>query len=310
MSFGATSTTEEVLAGVELGGTTALVTGASTGLGLETARALAAHGARVIATARTPEKAEATLATLRSLVPDGELECGVVALDSLASVRTFAAWVRERTERLDLLINNAGIMATPFARTVDGFESQFGTNHLAHFVLTNELLPLLIASAPARIVNLSSGGHVSSDVLWDDPNFEHTEYDPWVSYGQSKSANILFTVELERRFGPSGVHAYAVHPGRVSTDLGRYMTRETVKALFARAAASPSASSGGGMPEARTIENGASTTVWAATSDDLVGRGGTYLADCAIAEPQARTLDPDAAARLWEMSERLVSTTP
>jgi NAD(P)-dependent dehydrogenase (short-subunit alcohol dehydrogenase family) len=309
MSFGATSTTEEVLAGVELTGVTALVTGASTGLGLETARALAAHGARVIATARTPEKAETTLATLRSLVPDGEVECGVVALDSLASVRTFAAWVRERTDRLELLINNAGIMATPFARTVDGFESQFGTNHLAHFVLTNELLPLLVAGKPSRIVNLSSGGHVSSDVLWDDPNFEHTEYDPWVSYGQSKSANILFTVELQRRFGAGGIDAFAVHPGRVSTELGRYMTRETVKALFARAAAAPSSGSGGGMPEARTIENGASTSVWAATAPELAGRGGVYLADCSIAEPLARTLDPDAAARLWELSERLVGAS-
>jgi len=304
MSFDARSTTDEVLAGIDLSGTTALVTGASTGLGWETARALAAAGARVVASARTPEKAEATERSLRTAVTGGRIHCGVMALDSLASVRAFGEWVRARYPALQLLINNAGVMATPLGRTAEGFELQFGTNHLAHFVLTRELLPALQAGAPARIVNLSSGGHVASDIVWDDPNFEATDYDPWVAYGQSKTANILFTKELDRRYGPSGIRAYAVHPGRVGTDLGRYLTRASIAALMQRAA------SGGGMPETKTVPEGAATTVWAATAAELLDHGGAYLADCAVAEPAPWTLDPAAATRLWALSETLVDAAP
>jgi NAD(P)-dependent dehydrogenase (short-subunit alcohol dehydrogenase family) len=196
-------------------------------------------------------------------------------------------------------------MATPLGRTADGFELQLGTNHLGHFVLTNLLESALLASAPSgRVVNLSSAGHKASDIIWDDPNFEHTPYDPWIAYGQSKTANILFTVELERRLGDCGVHAYAVHPGMVATELGRYMTPETVAALRARAAQSPS----GRLPARRTVETGAATTVWAATAPELAGAGGSYLADCARSDDVAPwALDRDAARRLWELSERLVA---
>jgi NAD(P)-dependent dehydrogenase (short-subunit alcohol dehydrogenase family) len=301
MPFGAESTTAEVLAGVDLHGTVALVTGASTGLGWETARALGAAGATVVATVRTPEKAVATARELRNAEPGATFDCGVVALDSLASVRAFAEWVRNRYSALQLLVNNAGVMATPHGQTADGFELQLGTNHLAHFALTTALLPLLEAGAPARVVNLSSGGHVASDILWDDPNFEQTPYDPWVAYGQSKTANILFSLELERRHGPSGVRAYAVHPGRVGTDLGRYLTKESVKALMQRAA------SGGGMPVTKSVPQGAATTVWAATAPELADRGGLYLADCGVAEAAPWARDPQAATRLWELSEALLA---
>ncbi|MEW6270262.1 MAG: oxidoreductase [Thermodesulfobacteriota bacterium] len=300
---GADTTTDEVLRGVDLSGELALVTGASGGLGLETARALAAAGAAVVLAARDAAKTEAALRTIRERVPGAELDTLELDLASLASVRRAAARFLATHDRLDLLINNAGVMATPFLRTADGFELQLGTNHLGHFLLTCLLAPALVAGAPARVVNLSSGGHVISDVGWDDPGFERRAYDKWAAYGQSKTANVLFTVELERRLGPRGVHAYAVHPGMIMTELGRHLTAEDVAALQAMAKDAP----GGGLPPFKSVAAGAATTVWAATAPELASRGGTYLADCAISDehaPWAR--DPEAARRLWEMSERMV----
>ncbi len=303
MSFGFGSTTDDVLTGVDLRGKRAIVTGASTGIGLETARALASAGAHVVLAARNTERTEAAAAAIRERVPSAEVEVGSLDLTSLDHVRQFAAWYLESHDSLHLLVNNAGVMYTPFERTADGFEMQFGTNHVGHFLLTCLLVPALLADPPARVVNLSSGGHVGSDIEWDDPNFERREYDKFAAYGQSKTANILFSVELDRRLGDRGVHAYAVHPGMISTQLGRYMTQDDVAALMERAARSPS----GGMPPRKTVEQGAATSVWAATAPELVDRGGTYLADCQVTDEHAPwALDPDSAARLWTLTESLV----
>jgi len=297
-----TTTTTDVLDGVDLSGRTALVTGATTGIGKETARALAAAGATVVITARSDEKGSAAVAELIELVPGADITYEVLELGSLDSVRAFTDRFAAAHDRLDLLIGNAGIMAVPFGRTDDGFELQFGTNHLGHFVLVGRLLPLLEASAPARVVLLSSGGHAASDVLWEDPNFEAHDYSKMDAYGQSKTANILHAVELDRRYAPLGVHAYAVHPGMVATDLGRHFTREDYEELKERAKAAPS----GRLPPRVGVDVGAATSVWAAVAPELDAQGGTYLADCAVATARDYAVDPEAAVRLWALSEELV----
>ena len=317
---GATTTTEDVLAGIDLTGKRALVTGASGGLGLETARALASRGAEVIVAARDAAKTDAALRTIREQVPGAKVSGADLDLASLASIRACAARLLKQIDRLDLLINNAGVMACPLARTADGFELQFGTNHLGHFLFTGLLVPLLVAGAPSRIVNLSSDGHMLSDVHWDDPNFERHDYEKWASYGQSKTANVLFSVELERRLGAKGVHAWAVHPGMIMTDLGRHLTKEDVAMLQSMSKpradkaekkdAPTGGESRGAMPGFKTIPQGAATSVWAATAPQLEGRGGGYLADITEAtKPKAWALDPAAAQRLWAMSEKMVGET-
>jgi len=303
MTLGFETTTDEVIDGVDLTGKLAVITGASTGIGVETARALTAAGATVVLAARNTARTDEAAASIRARVPGAQVEVGMLDLASLESVRQFAAWYLDTHDELNVLVNNAGVMYTPLERTAEGFEMQFGTNHVGHFLLTCLLVPALLAGAPARVVNLSSGGHVGSDIVWDDPNFERRDYDKFAAYGQSKTANILFSVELDRRLGPRGVHAYAVHPGMISTELGRYMTRDDMTALMERAKRGPS----GGMPSRKTLEQGAATTVWAATAPGLESRGGTYLADCRVTEehaPWAR--DPESAARLWALSESLV----
>ena len=294
-------TVDDVLADMDLSGRVMLVTGATTGLGKETARALGAAGATVVITARSAMKGETALAELLELVPGGDFSFEVVELGSLDSVRSFTDRFRATYERLDVLIANAGIMAVPFGHTEDGFEMQIGTNHLGHFVLVNRLVPLLVASAPARIVVLSSGGHVASDIIWDDPNFARREYSKMEAYGQSKTANILFAVELDRRFGAKGVHAWAVHPGMVRTDLGRNFTKDDYAELSTRAKAA-----GGSLPALVTVDVGASTQVWAAVAPEPLERTGSYLADTGFARAAEYATDPHAAMRLWELSERLV----
>ncbi len=298
-----TTTTTDVLAGVDLTGRVVLVTGGTTGIGMETARALAAAGASVTITARSDEKGAAALEELRTAVPGADVTYEVLELGSLESVRAFTDRFMATHDQLHLLIANAGVMAMPFGQTDDGFESHLGTNHLSHFVLVGRLLPLLTASAPARVVVLSSAGHAASDIHWDDPNFEHTPYSKMDAYGQSKTANILHAVELERRYGPLGVHAYAVHPGMVATDLGRHFTREDMADLVARAKAAPG---GGALPPMVGVDVGAATSVWAATALGIEPEGGTYLADCAVAEAKAYATDPAAAERWWTLSEQLV----
>ncbi|HET7652424.1 MAG TPA: SDR family NAD(P)-dependent oxidoreductase [Acidimicrobiales bacterium] len=268
----------------DLTGKVAVVTGASSGIGEETARALEEEcGATVVRATR-----------------DTGLD-----LADLDTVVTYADGVLAAHDRIDLLVNNAGVMATPFGRTKNGFETQFGTNHLGHFLLTVRLLPAIRRAAPgARIVNVSSAGHRASDIDWDDPNYEHRAYDKWEAYGQSKTANILFAVELERRLGADGIHAYAVHPGMIATRLGRHLDRSDYETLKERARRSPA----GGLPGYKSLAEGAATTIYAATSPDLAGTGGVYLADEAISDEHAPwALDRDNARRLWELSERLLA---
>src|SRR5262245_53632767 len=230
-TFGAESTTDEVLDGIDLTGRWALVTGASAGLGVETARALAAHGASVILGVRDLEKGEAASSPVRDAAK-GEVELRRVDLADLASVRAFTDAVAADLDELHLLIANAGVMACPEGRTTDGFELQFGTNHLGHFVLVNRLVPVLVAGAPSRVVVLSSAGHRFSDVDLDDPGWERTPYDAWRAYGRSKTANVQFAVALDRRLRDRGVRAAAVHPGGIMTELSRHLTDETLAALI------------------------------------------------------------------------------
>jgi NAD(P)-dependent dehydrogenase (short-subunit alcohol dehydrogenase family) len=301
MAFGFESTTDDVIAGRDLTGKVAIVTGASSGLGRETARALASAGCEVYLAGRDEEKLAAAVAEIVATNAGARVDSVRLDLTSLEQVRQFAEDFLARHDRLHLLINNAGVMNTPFEHTTDGFELQFGTNHVGHFLLTCLLAPALLRDPPSRIVNLSSGGHMISDIVWDDPNFERRPYDPFSSYGQSKTANVLFTVELEHRLAGRGVHAYAVHPGLVGTELGRYMTPELWSQLKERA------KKGGGLPTRKSLEQGAATTVWAATAPGIEEAGGSYLADCQVSDqyaPWAR--DPTSAARLWTLTEELV----
>jgi NAD(P)-dependent dehydrogenase (short-subunit alcohol dehydrogenase family) len=302
--FGFATTTDEVIAGVDLTGKTVVVTGASSGLGLQTAATLASAGAEIVAVVRDPDSFREGGGGLAERVIPVPLD-----LASLASVRAAADAIASQHPRVDLLINNAGVMFTPHGTTADGFELQFGVNHLGHFLLTTMLLPNLRAAAAAtgdaRVVTLSSEAHRHWGIDLDDINFERRGYDTFLAYGQAKSANILMTVELQRRFGTQGaeggvvgITALAVHPGTCVTNLGRYMDRATAKKLFSMS-----------TPETFTPENmktlaqAAATTVWAATEPSLAGAGGSYLADCQLAEAAAHATDLAAAQRLWLLSE-------
>lgn len=301
--FGPETTSDEVLEGLDLSGRVALVTGASGGLGAEAARALARAGARVTLTARDRPKGEKVLAAIRSAHPQAAVELGELELSQPASLRRFAAQWLARHDSLHMLILNAGVMACPLSRSAEGWELQFATNHLGHFLLTRLLAPALLAAAPSRVVAVSSGGHQISPVVFDDIHYQRRAYDPWSAYGQAKTANVLFAVELDRRLRERGVRAFAVHPGMIPTDLGRHLTREAVTQIRARA-------SGSGEPP-KSIPQGAATELWAATAPELAGRGGLYLSDCAVAPPAgpgvrgyaAHAVDPAAAARLWSVSE-------
>ncbi len=324
----AETTTQDVIAGVDLSGKTALITGASTGLGLETARTLAGAGARVIMAARPGEKLEAALATLQQELPQAQLDALALDLTDFDSIRSCAAAVARLTDKLDLLINNAGIMAVPFARTAAGCESQFGTNHVGHFLLTNLMVPLLLnavaeKSGETRVVNLSSGGHKHCPVDFDDIHWQTREYSKWGAYGQAKTANALFTVALQKRLGDKGVNVFAVHPGAIPTELGRHLTDDDIKALMSSKTLGGEKKESGGSSRGKlmfkTIPQGAATSVWAATSADLNGKGGLYLEDCSIAEEVpvgvaehgyfTWAVDPVAAEKLWQVSEEIVGQT-
>jgi NAD(P)-dependent dehydrogenase (short-subunit alcohol dehydrogenase family) len=306
--FGWASTTDEVLAGKDLSGRTVFITGASSGLGQETARAMAARGAHVVMAGRDQAKLDAAVAAIRETVPKAQLDTLTVDLGSLESIRAATSRARQAFPKIDVLINNAGVMATPFLHTHDGFELQFGTNHLGHFALTAELMPAIERGHLKRIVNLSSRAHHMGQVDFDDPFFERRPYDPWVAYGQSKTANVLFSLGLEQRFAVLGIHAYAVHPGGIQTNLGRHMTPEMTEALMARVT-----SSDRGF-QWKTIPQGAATSCWAATAEALEGQGGVYCEDCHVAEvdDEAAThgvrsyaVNPSFAERLWKLSEEL-----
>jgi NAD(P)-dependent dehydrogenase (short-subunit alcohol dehydrogenase family) len=311
--FNAQSTTDEVIQGIDLTGRVAVVTGASSGLGVETARVLAGAGARVLLTARDEQKLNAVVATLRQAEPDGRFETALMDLADLDSVRSAAARIASDFPEIHLLINNAGVMACPLGRTAQGFEMQFGTNHLGHFLFTGLLLPSLLQAAKGsdrevRIISLSSAGHRFGEVDFDDPNFERRDYNKWLSYGQSKTANALFAVGLDQRLQDKGARAFSVHPGVIMTELGRHMSQQDYDDLIAS------------VPEGqemtyKSVEQGSATSVWGATSPDLEGKGGLYLEDCQIAERagpgsrggvQAHAVDPALADRLWSLSEELV----
>ena len=237
-------------------------------------------------------------------------------LASLQSARDFGETFAAQHQRLDLLVNNAGVMFPPLTRTADGFELQFGTNHLGHFALTAGLLPLLIASKKARVVNVSSAGHRFSGIDFEDPNFERREYDKFIGYGQSKTANVLFAGELDRRFNGHGVNSFSLHPGMIATDLARHMTGDDFNVLIERAKARAAedeetvgeGDSNSGMPSFKTIPQGAATSIWACVSPQLDADGGAYCSDCTIAAPEPWACDPEAARQLWELSEQLTST--
>ena len=306
--FDATSTTDDVMAGISLAGKLAVVTGASSGLGVETCRVLAAAGAAVLMLARDSDKLAAVALELQQDNPAAILHTATMDLADLDSVRTTAAAILAEHAQIHLLINNAGVMACPLARTAQGYEMQFGTNHLGHFLFTCLLVPALVAGAPGRVVTLSSAGHKIADVNLDDSAYIVREYDKWQAYGESKTANALFAVGLDARLAGKGVRSFAVHPGAIVTELGRHMDEADYQFLMSRQPA-------GQEMTLKSVEQGAATSVWAATSPELAGRGGVYLEDCQVAGPatadssagvESYAVDAAAAERLCAVSEVLV----
>jgi NAD(P)-dependent dehydrogenase (short-subunit alcohol dehydrogenase family) len=322
-TFGATSTTEEVLKGINLTGKRVLVTGVSAGLGVETARSLAAHGAQVVGAARDLDKAKAATAQVQkdAAANGGSFELIELDLASLKSVRACADGLMAKGEPFDVVIANAGVMATPFGRTADGFETQFGTNHLGHFVLVNRIASLIGGGgrSGARLINLSSAGHRYSNVDLQDPNFEHSPYEPFVAYGRSKTANILFAVAFDKRHRGRGVRAAAVHPGGIQTELGRYAEPGRIEKLIEQINAQL-AGEGKGPFQWKTIPQGAATSVWAGVVASADQIGGQYCENCHVgtAVPdeapitvisegvRAYALDAKNAEALWKKSEEMV----
>jgi len=317
--FGATSTTDEVLSGANLHGKRILVTGVSAGLGVETARSLAAHGARVVGAARDLKKAEGATARVRkdAAANGGSLEMVELDLASLKSVRACADALLAKGEPFDVVIANAGVMATPFSWTADGFEMQFGTNHLGHFVLVNRIARLIRKGG--RVINLSSAGHRYSNVNLEDPNFERTPYDPFVAYGRSKTANILFSVAFDKRHCERGVRAAAVHPGVIHTELARHVEPSRLEALV-KQISEQLAKEGKGPFQWKTIPQGAATSVWAGVVAPAEEIGGQYCENCHVGKVVADgvtitgasegvrgyALDPKNAEALWKKSEEMV----
>jgi NAD(P)-dependent dehydrogenase (short-subunit alcohol dehydrogenase family) len=311
--FGAASTADEVIRGVDLSGKTVVVTGGYSGIGVETVRVLRAAGAKVFVPARDMAKAEKALHDMPDVVVD--------AMDLLdpASIDRFADRVLASTGALHILINNAGVMAPPLTRDARGYESQFSANHLGHFQLTCRLWPALVAAQGARVIALSSYGHRRAGIDFQDPNFERRAYDPWEAYGQSKTANALFAVALDSIGRQRSVRAFSVHPGGIATDLIRHMPQALIDASEiidkdGRPIIDP-------QNNKKTVEQGAATSVWSATSPQLEGMGGVYCADCEVARAlpndestemhgvRPRATDPVAAGRLWRLSEELTGVT-
>lgn len=314
MAYDHTTTADQVLQGFDLAGKQVIVTGASGGVGEETARALASKGAAVTLASRNKNKLDEAANRIRESTGSKLVETGVLDLAKPDSVRAFAADWMESHGQLNILINNAGVMACPLSRTADGWEMHFASNYLGHFLLTCLLVPALKAGAPARVVNLSSRGHRRAAVDLDDPNFDNREYDAWVGYGQSKTANIWFSNELNKRLSSTGITSNALHPGVIITDLYRHMTRELIKEQQDR------------YPHYRedqlqmkTVPAGAATSVWAATSPELEGKGGLFLEDCGISGPMQgeddphgyapHAMDQNSAGRLWNLAEELLGET-
>ena len=317
--FGSTSTTEDVLSGIDLRGKRVFVTGVSAGIGVETARSLAAHGASVVGAARDLEKARVATEQVRKDAAANGGRCELVELDlaSLKSVRACADQLLAKGEPFDVIIANAGVMATPFGHTADGFETQFGTNHLGHFVLVNRMAKLLRPGG--RLINLSSAGHRFSNVDLEDPNFERTPYEPFVAYGRSKTANILFALAFDTRHRDRGVRAAAVHPGVIQTELARHMDRSHLESMLEQMN-QQLAAEGKGPFRWKSVPQGAATSVWAAVVAAADKIGGLYCENCHVGEivpdhvtisgisegVRGYALDPTNAEALWKKSEELV----
>ncbi|HZU98160.1 MAG TPA: oxidoreductase [Planctomycetota bacterium] len=298
--FGAKTTAREAIAGVDLRGKVAIVTGGYAGIGTETTRALVEAGATVVAPARSPEKARAALAGI------DRVELEALDLADPASIDAFAQRFLASGRALHILVNNAGIMACPLERDARGFEPQLATNHIGHFQLTARLWPALARAKGARVVSVSSRGHRRSKLVFDDPHYERRTYDKWEAYGQSKTANVLFAVALDARGEKHGVRAFAVHPGVIRTDLARHLSKEEFEGMLSR------------LPNLtwKTPEQGAATSVWCAASPRLSGMGGVYCEDVEVSgiapdnDPTAMkgvntwAIDRDAAERLWALTEK------
>lgn len=309
--FGRASEPDDVLQGVDLAGRSAIVTGGYSGIGLETTRALADRGARVIVPVRTPEKADQTLADVQGDVTTVEMD-----LADLATVRRAAKDLVDGLEQLDLLILNAGIMATPEGRVGPGWERQLGVNHMGHFALTSALMPLLRQTEQPRVVALSSVAHKRNGIRWDDLHFRNQPYDKWVAYAQAKTANALFARALSPRLHDLGGRAFSVHPGGIFTPLQRDLPlEEQVQLGWRTPDGEPSEMARQGF---KSPTQGASTTLWAATSPDLDARSGVYCEDGDVALPvdqaatpwggvAAHATDEEAAERLWAISERMLA---
>jgi NAD(P)-dependent dehydrogenase (short-subunit alcohol dehydrogenase family) len=318
-TFGATSTTDEVLSGVNLKGKRILVTGVSAGLGVETARSLAAHGAQVVGTARDLAKAEVATALVQKEATSsgGSLELIGLDLADLKSVRHCADALLAKGKPFDVVIANAGVMATPFRHTANGFEMQFGTNHLGHFVLVNRIASLV--RKEGRLINLSSAGHRFSDIDLKDPNFVKTPYEPFVAYGRSKTANTLFAVAFDRRHRGNGIRAAAVHPGGVQTELDRHVDPIQIQGIIEQTN-KRLASEGKAPFQLKTIPQGAATSVWAAVVAPADEIGGRYCENCHVGRVvsddvtitatsegvRGYALDPKNAEALWKKSEEMV----
>lgn len=305
--FNAFSTAADVLRDRDLSGTTAIVTGGYSGLGLETTRALAGANASVIVPARDPDKASRAVGQLAGV------EILPMDLMDKTSIQTFADRFLERDIALPILVNSAGVMATPLSRDTDGHEGQFATNHLGHFRLVKALWPALAKAEGARVISLSSRGHQIAGVDFDDIDFRTRPYERWTAYGQSKTANVLFAVELDKRGKEDGIRAFSLHPGQVLTNLARHLSDEDIAGFDALDdQGQPIVDPERGM---KTPQQGAATSVWAATSPLLEGMGGLYLEDCDIAPVHSGdagrkgvapyAIDPALATRLWEMSEQM-----
>jgi NAD(P)-dependent dehydrogenase (short-subunit alcohol dehydrogenase family) len=314
-SFGPMSTADEVLEGIDLSGRRILVTGVSAGLGVETARALVARGAEVVGAVRDQDKARRATEQVRATATrGGSLTLKELDLASLASVRACSNQLLAAGKSFDVVIANAGVMACPQSKTSDGFETHFGTNHLGHFVLVNRIISLF--KSGSRLIILSSGGHRFSDVDLADPNFEHTPYAPFVAYGRSKTANILFAVEFDRLYKSQSIRAAAVHPGSIETQLGRHLTQEAKQAAMKEVEAARSTSTQAFTW--KSIQQGAATSVWAACVATAEEIGGRYCEDCSVAEivsgvgttpkgVRPYAVDLERAKALWAKSVEMVS---
>jgi NAD(P)-dependent dehydrogenase (short-subunit alcohol dehydrogenase family) len=318
-SFGATSTTDDVLSGVNLKGRRILVTGASAGLGVETARSLASHGAQVVGAARDLNKAKVATEQVRkdAAANGGSFELVELDLGNLKSVRACADRLLTKGEAFDVVIANAGVMATPFGHTADGFETQFGTNHLGHFVLVNRIAALICDGG--RLINLSSLGHRYSNVDLEDPDFKRTPYEPFVAYGRSKTANILFAVAFDKRHRSRGIRAAAVHPGVIHTELARHVDASQIETIIEQRN-QQLAAEGKALFQWKTVPQGAATSVWAGIVARAEEIGGRYCEDCHVADlvpdnmptdaitagVRGYALDVDNAEALWKKSEELV----